>query len=160
MRDHGPTAAGFCIGVPGQVLLDGDRRAGRERSIDAVAPPLEVGVAVVGVHDGALRWCGDREQCEEKNDEQPGYGHDAGRVTKAGDKNVSGPSSARRENAAEDPRRDDKLKLRSSRRHLLPIEVTKFRFVIPYGEGSQRTVSATPGYFFGCVAMIKSLILA
>src|ERR1700730_15076693 len=53
MRDHRPAAAGLGIGMPGQVLLDGYWGARRKSTINAIAPPFKVGIAVVRVHHRA-----------------------------------------------------------------------------------------------------------
>jgi len=41
------------IALPEEVLFDGEGSAGGKRAVDAVGPPLEIGVAVVGVHKDA-----------------------------------------------------------------------------------------------------------
>ena len=58
VRDDRPTFAGLCVGVPAEILLDGERCSGGERAVDAVAPPFEVGIAIVCVHQGARSWLG------------------------------------------------------------------------------------------------------
>src|SRR3569833_3031416 len=52
VSDDGPALPGLWIGVPGKILLDCNGGACCERSIDAVMPPLGVGIAIVRVHDG------------------------------------------------------------------------------------------------------------
>ena len=51
--DNRPAAPGLGIGMPGQILLDGQWSARRKSTIDAVAPPFEVGITVVRIHDRA-----------------------------------------------------------------------------------------------------------
>jgi len=50
MRDHRPTAACLGIGMPSQILLDSQGRARRKGTINAIAPPFKVGIAVVRIH--------------------------------------------------------------------------------------------------------------
>src|SRR6202007_1516108 len=53
MCDHRPAASGLGISMPGQVLLDSHGSARRKSTINAVAPPFKVGIAVVRIHHRA-----------------------------------------------------------------------------------------------------------
>src|ERR1700722_3178711 len=53
VRDNRPATPRLGIGMPGQVLLDSQGSTCGKSTIDAVAPPFEVGIAVVRIHDSA-----------------------------------------------------------------------------------------------------------
>src|SRR6185437_3955261 len=81
VRDHRPGALGLGIGVPVDILLNRQGSSCGERTIDAVAPPFVVGIAIVGVHhrtgaglEGLLskKRCGaENEDADEINPEKP-----------------------------------------------------------------------------------------
>src|ERR1700677_1095568 len=50
MGHNRPATPSLGIGMPGEVLLNGEWSACRKRAVDAVAPPFKVGIAVMRIH--------------------------------------------------------------------------------------------------------------
>ena len=57
MRDDRPALASLWVRVPGKILFNRERGSRRQCPIDPIAPPLEIWVAVVRVHEGARTGC-------------------------------------------------------------------------------------------------------
>jgi len=58
MRYERTRLTGALIGIPEEVLLDCERRASGERTVNAVILPAEVGIAVVRIHQDPRAWMG------------------------------------------------------------------------------------------------------
>src|ERR1700742_2327311 len=50
MSHNGPAAPGLGIGMPGQILLNGEWSPCGKRAVDTIAPPLKVRVTVMRIH--------------------------------------------------------------------------------------------------------------
>ena len=50
MGHNRPAAPGLGIGMPGQILLNGQWGTRGKRAVDPIAPPFKVGIAVMRIH--------------------------------------------------------------------------------------------------------------